>query len=121
MMQCCVCLQWFQVFLGVFVNVSDVCFKCFIYFQSYVTIVAFVCFRTRLSVAFLSCFFAVSPQCQAREGGGVAGRPHVLAGGHTRRDVNGQTRDARPREAAARASRRAASVLTFGPRPREVW
>jgi hypothetical protein len=113
-----------SVFSGVFANVSDVCFKCFIYFRSYVAIVASICFRTRLSVASSSCFFffAVSPQCQTREGGGVTGRPHMLAGGHTRRDVGGQTRDARPREAAARASGRAAarasgraaSVLTFG-------
>jgi hypothetical protein len=26
----CMFLQWFQVFLGVFVSVSDACFKCFI-------------------------------------------------------------------------------------------
>jgi hypothetical protein len=30
---CCICLQWFSSFLDVFASVSDVCYKCFNYFE----------------------------------------------------------------------------------------
>jgi hypothetical protein len=40
----------FKCFSGVFASVSDVCFKCFICFQSYVAIVAHG-FKSRSSVA----------------------------------------------------------------------
>jgi hypothetical protein len=41
----------FKCFLGVFASVSYAWFKCFICFQTYVTIVASGCFKTRTSVA----------------------------------------------------------------------
>jgi hypothetical protein len=37
----CMFLQWFQVFLGVFASISDVCFKCCICLQTYVVSIAF--------------------------------------------------------------------------------
>jgi hypothetical protein len=49
--RCCVCLQWFQVFLGVFACVSDSCFKCFICLQTYVASVVSRCFKSRSGVA----------------------------------------------------------------------
>jgi hypothetical protein len=40
----------FKCFSGIFASVLDACFKCFIYFQMNVTIVASECFKTRSSV-----------------------------------------------------------------------
>jgi hypothetical protein len=56
-------LQWFQVFLGVFISVSDVCFKYFICLQTYVVSVASGCFKSRLGVASPSSPSAASPRC----------------------------------------------------------
>ena len=53
----------FKCFLGVFASVSDACFKCFIYLQTYVTSVASECFKSRLGVASPSSPSAASPQC----------------------------------------------------------
>jgi hypothetical protein len=41
----------FQVFSGVFVSVSDACFKCFICLQTYVANVSSRCFESRSGVA----------------------------------------------------------------------
>jgi hypothetical protein len=46
---CCICLQWF---LGVFISVSDACFKCFICLLLYVATVAAGCFESRSSVTY---------------------------------------------------------------------
>jgi hypothetical protein len=46
---CCVCFyNRFKYFSGVFTNVSDVCFKCFICFQTYVASVSSGCFKGKL-------------------------------------------------------------------------
>jgi hypothetical protein len=55
----------FYMILSVFVNVSDACFKCFIYLQMYVASVS-GCFKSRLGVASRSlltfvCLASVSP------------------------------------------------------------
>jgi hypothetical protein len=47
----------FKCFSGIFASVLDACFKCFIYFQMNVTIVASECFKTRSSVASPSSTF----------------------------------------------------------------
>jgi hypothetical protein len=42
----------FQAFLGVFfANISEACFKCFIYLQKYIASVAFGCFKSRSGIA----------------------------------------------------------------------
>jgi hypothetical protein len=41
----------FQIFSSVFISVSDVCFKCFIYLQTYVTNILFGCFKNKSGVA----------------------------------------------------------------------
>jgi len=49
---CCVCFTLiFKRFSGVFASVSDVCFKYFICFQTYIAIVASEYFKTRSGVA----------------------------------------------------------------------
>jgi hypothetical protein len=46
--RCCVCLQWFSsVFRCFFAIVSQECFKCFIYLQTYVASVVSECFKSR--------------------------------------------------------------------------
>jgi hypothetical protein len=48
---CCICVAMvFQVFLGVFVSVSDTCFKCFIFLQTHVVKVLSECFKSRSGV-----------------------------------------------------------------------
>jgi hypothetical protein len=55
--RCCICLQWFSnVFLGVFVSVLNVCFKCFICLLLYVAVVIFGCFKSRSMIfKYFSC------------------------------------------------------------------
>ena len=48
---CCIRLHWFQVFLGVFASVSNACFKCFIFLQTYVACVASECLKSRSIIA----------------------------------------------------------------------
>ena len=49
---CCICLQWFSnVFSGIFVSVSHVCYKCFICLLLYVATVASGCFKSRSDIA----------------------------------------------------------------------
>jgi hypothetical protein len=63
--ECCICFthtlqlfyldvvyvcNGFQVFLGVFVSISEVCFKCFICLQTHVASVTFRCFKSRSNV-----------------------------------------------------------------------
>jgi hypothetical protein len=61
---CCVCFyNDFKCFSGVFVSVSDTCFKCFIYLQTYVASVASECFNSRSGVASPSSPSAASPRC----------------------------------------------------------
>jgi hypothetical protein len=52
-----------SVFSGVFANVSDACFKCFICLQTYVASVVSRYFKSRLGVVSPSSLFAVSPWC----------------------------------------------------------
>ena len=40
-----------SVFAGVFASASDTCFKCFIFFQTYVTNVLSECFKSRSTIA----------------------------------------------------------------------
>jgi hypothetical protein len=47
----CVLLQLFFTFSGVFLNVLEVCFKCFIYLQTYIASVVSECFKSRSGVA----------------------------------------------------------------------
>jgi hypothetical protein len=61
---CCVCFTMVSsVFSGVFASVSDTCFKCFIYLQTYVASVASGCFKSRLYVASPFSPSAASPRC----------------------------------------------------------
>ena len=49
--RCCVCFcNGFKCSLGVFVSVSDACFKCFICLHTYVASVVFGCLKSRLDV-----------------------------------------------------------------------
>jgi hypothetical protein len=43
----------FQLFSGVFLSVSEACFKYFLYLQTYITTVVFGCFKSRSGVASL--------------------------------------------------------------------
>jgi hypothetical protein len=89
----------FKCFSGVFASVSDVCFKYFIYFWTYIVNIASGCFKTRSSVASPSVPFLLS-HLGVRRGKAEtvptsASRPHMLAGGRSRRDVDGRTQQAR--------------------------
>jgi hypothetical protein len=79
-----------------FSSVSD---ACFIYFQMYAVIVASGCFKTRSSITSPSpplwCLASVLDARKRRRSPLAWGRPHVLASGHSRRDVDGQMQDAR--------------------------
>jgi len=92
-----VCLQWFQLFSGVFASVSDSCFRCFICFQTYVAFVASECFKTRSYVVSSSspfyCLNSVSDTGRWRWSPLVRGRTHMLADGRNRRDVDGPVKD----------------------------
>jgi hypothetical protein len=79
----------FKCFSGVFANVSDACFKSFICFQTYVTIVASGCFKTKSSVASPSSPFLLSYLGVSR---GKAEAVPTSAGGRIKRDVGGQAR-----------------------------
>ena len=60
------------MFLGVFENISDTCFKCFICLQTYIASVISKYFKSRLDVAYV----AIGPACcscwRGREGSGGA-------------------------------------------------
>jgi hypothetical protein len=47
----------FQLFSGVFLSVSEACFKYFLYLQTYITTVIFGCFKSRSGVASLLLAF----------------------------------------------------------------
>jgi hypothetical protein len=53
----------FKCFSCVFIVVSDACFKCFIYFQTYVAIVASGCFKLDRVLHLPSRLSSVSPWC----------------------------------------------------------
>jgi hypothetical protein len=59
----CMFYDGFKCFSGVFVNVSDACFKCFICLQMYVASVVSGCFKSRSGVASPSLPSIVSPWC----------------------------------------------------------
>ena len=106
------------MFLDIFASVLDAYFKCFICFQTYVAIVASGCFKTRSSVASPSSPFLLS-HLGVRHGKAEAvptgtGRPHMLAGGRSRRDVSEQARDAGQGAAAQGIQTGGASVRTSG-------
>jgi hypothetical protein len=72
----------FKWFSDVFASVSDACFKCFIYIQTYVAGVASGCFKSRSSVASrsllaLDCLALVSPSSL---GAGLASELEAHAG-----------------------------------------
>jgi hypothetical protein len=49
--RCCICFAMaFSSVLGVFISVSDTCFKCFIYLYTHVAKVLSECFKSRLCV-----------------------------------------------------------------------
>jgi hypothetical protein len=61
----------FKCVSEVFSSVSEACFKCFNYLQTYVATVVFGCFKSRLSVASLllptfSCISRLGVGAQAR-------------------------------------------------------
>jgi hypothetical protein len=59
----------FQVFLSVFANVSDICFKCFICFYTYITNVSSDSFKSGSDVAVRDPPTAASVQTREVEGG----------------------------------------------------
>jgi len=63
--ECYICLQWFQVFLGVFASVSNTYFKYFICLQTYVGSVASGCFTSRSGVTYVTI--------RTRSGGDASG------------------------------------------------
>jgi hypothetical protein len=61
--RCCVCFyNGFKCFSGVFANVLDACFKCFINLQMYVASVVYGCFKSRSGVACPSSPSVASPR-----------------------------------------------------------
>jgi hypothetical protein len=106
-----------------FTMVSSVLDACFICFQMYAAIVASGCFKTRSSVTSpslsLFCLASVLDARKRRRFPLAWGGPHVLASGHSRRDMDERTQDAR-QGAAARtsgrglASRRPGASHTLG-------
>jgi hypothetical protein len=62
--RCCVCVATvFKCFLDVFTSVSETCFKCFIYLQSYVASILSGCSKSRSGVLFSSSLSTVSLWC----------------------------------------------------------
>ena len=119
---CCVCLQWFLSVLGIFASVSDACFKCFIYLQTYIASVLSRCFKTRLSVAHVA-MWSVCCRCWRGAMGRPRRRRHLLGSGWGADAIRGRTVcevQVRGRDASASCIRMRASIRRWPRRSPQV-